>query len=257
MRLLNRTTRSLSLTQAGHVYYESCLRIEEERRTTRRQLQDLTARPVGRLRITATPTFAHARLIGALAEFLTCYPDIQFDLTLGDRHEDLVESNLDLAVRIGDLKDSRLKSRRLMPSRLLLCAAPRYLEKQGYPEELSALHQHKVIYSNHLPEIEKRQLNQLLSMEVPDYRKVLVANDVLSLYRAALLGMGITLLPEYLITEDLARGDLVTLFPERVSPPHDVFLLFQGSEFMPLKTRIFIDFLVAYFELSVDAGPDS
>lgn len=247
VRLLNRTTRSLSLTQAGRVYLDSCRRIEEEKRTTQRMLQNLTAKPVGRLRITATPTFAHAQLLPALADFSQQYPDIQFDLTLSDRHEDLVESDLDLAIRIGDLKDSRLKSRRLLASRLVLCAAPAYLRERGYPQSLEELDRHQIIYSSHLPDIEKRHMNSLPSLELPESHKVLVVNDVLSIYQAAKLGMGITLLPDYLISKDLVNGVLEELFPDQVRPSHEVFALFQGTDFMPHKLRVFIDYLADHF----------
>lgn len=247
VQLLNRTTRSMSLTQPGKLFYESCRRIEEEKRSAQQLIQNLSAKPVGKLKITATPAFAHARLIDAIGDFSNRYPDIQFELVITDQHIDLVDSDIDIAIRIGDLRDSRLKSRRLLQARLLACAAPGYLARYGYPHALSDLARHRVIFSSHLPEFEKRHQASFPDLSVPEQQKVLIANDVLSIYRAAQAGVGITLLPDYLVRRDIERGDLTELFAGQLTMPHEVFALFQGVEFMPYKTRVFIDFLAERF----------
>lgn len=246
-KLLNRTTRSLSLTQAGKIYYESCRRIEEETRTTRARLQDLTAKPVGSLKITATPAFSHALLIDALADFSQTYPDIQYQLEISDGQIDLVESGMDLAIRIGELQDSRLKSRLLTRSELVPCASPSYLEKHGIPE-LSTLKSHQFIYMSHLPSLERRHQQLMPELVIDEQQKKLVLNDVLSIHKAVRAGFGVTMLPRYLIEEDLASGQLIALFGGKFDSTHEIYVVFPSGDFMPLKTRAFIDFLVERFE---------
>lgn len=247
VQLLNRTTRSLSLTQPGRLFYESCRRIEAEKRTTQRLIQDLTANPVGKLTLTATPTFAQAHLMSALADFARDYPDISFQLTITDEQVDLVDSGTDVAIRIGALQDSRLRCRLLLRSCLVACASPGYLERHGRPTEFAGLAGHQFVYTSHLPDIERRQRERIPELVINEQQKRLEVNDVLSVYGAVRAGMGISLLPRYLVEADIASGALVDLFPGRISLPHDVYAVFHSSGFMPIKTRTFIDYLVARF----------
>lgn len=247
VQLLNRTTRSLSLTQPGRLFYESCRRIEAEKRTTQRLIQDLTAKPVGKLTLTATPTFARAHLITVLADFARVYPDIRFQLTITDEQIDLVDSGTDVAIRIGALQDSRLKSRLLLHSCLVTCASPGYLERHGQPTGFASLAEHQFVYTSHLPDIERRQRERIPELVIAERQKTLEVNDVLAVYDAVKAGMGISLLPRYLVGADIDSGALVELFPGRISLPHDVYALFPSSAFMPIKTRTFIDYLAARF----------
>jgi DNA-binding transcriptional LysR family regulator len=247
VQLLNRTTRSQSLTQAGKLYLDSCRRIQEEKRATRLLLQNLNAKPEGSLRITATSAFCYAQLIEALSHFSLAYPDINYQLTVTDKPVDIVEAGFDLAIRIGELRDSRLKSRRLLPSYLIPCASPDYIHRQGMPEYGDELLKHQFVYMNHLPSLEKRHLQLLPEMHVNDAQKKLVVNDILSIYQAVKSGMGISMLPSYLIKEDIRAGRLVELFSGKKNTPHEVFLLFPSADFMPLKLRVFIDFMLDQF----------
>ncbi len=246
--LLHRTTRSLSLTEEGKLFYESCRRIDEEKRNIRHRLLDLKAKPAGHLKLTATPAFAYAQLVDAMAAFQDEYPDIHVELEVSDKQLDLVEEGIDLAIRIGKLQDSRLKCRRLLRSRLIPCASPAYLARYGEPEQLADLKQHRLVSINHLPQIEKRQQLLLADIGIENKDISLKVNDVLSLYRAVLAGMGISFLPHYLIQADLEAQQLVELLPQQARMLHEVYVLFVQSEYMPVKTRVFLDFLQNYFQ---------
>jgi len=248
VQLLNRTTRSLSLTNAGAVYLASCRRLEDETNATLRQLQDLNAKPLGLIKITATPTFAQSHLLAAISNFSLEYPDINFLLELGDQSIDIVDSGIDVAVRIGVLQDSRLKSRLLFSSSLKVCASPSYIERYGLPKSKKELSEHQLVLMNHLPSIEKRQQQYIPELVVSDVQKKLIVNDVMSIYLAVISGMGISMLPNYLVQKDLESGRLVELFNGKLTTKHDVYLVFPASDFMPLKTRVFIDYLVAHFK---------
>lgn len=244
--LIKRTTRHLSLTEAGSIYYQSCKRIEEELRVTHQRLQDHTAKPVGNLRVTVTRAFSYAQLIRAIKVFSREYPDITFELEVTDQQIDLAETGTDVAIRIGQLKDSRLRSRKLMNSYLIPCASEAYLAEYGAPESLSDITDHHIIATNHLPGIEK-QYQALDAGALFDAPRRLIVNDVVSVYRAVKEGIGISFLPEYLISSDLVSGDLIPILGQYPNVLHEVFALYVDSDYLPIKTRVFIDHLAKQF----------
>ncbi len=244
VQLVNRTTRSLSLTQAGQVYYDSCQRIIEEIRDTQHRMQNLSAKPVGLLKITCTLTFARGTLIDLLARFSLEYPDIHFELNISDESLDIIDAGFDLAIRVGELRDSRLKCRPLMTGYLVPCASPDYIARCGLPATPSELANHQFIFVGHVQSIIKRHLSLIPDLIVNDRQKKVVLNDTFSAYRAAVAGMGVTLLPSYLIEDALSEGRLVELFKGAKRLPHEVNLIFPQSDFMPNKTRVFVDYLV-------------
>lgn len=248
VQLLHRTTRNLAVTEPGQVYYASCRRIEDEKRTTQRQLHGLTQNPAGRLQITATASFTYAHLVPVLEAFTLQYPEIDVQLTVSDRQMDLIDEGIDLAIRGGYLKDSRLKSRRLFQSHLAFCAAPAYLERCGRPTRLDQLADHQFIHTGHLPNIEKRQREKQPDLDLGKLRKKLEVNDVMSAYWAVKRGLGITVLPAYLIEADVRSGALELLLPDAISMPHNVYLLFPAATFMPTRTRLLMDRLLARFQ---------
>ena len=133
VRLLHRTTRRISLTEAGAAYYRHCARIVAEAESAEQAARALQREPRGMLSISAPDTFGPMHVAPAIPEFLARFPDLAIDISLSPRHVDLVQEGLDLAIRIGTLKDSPLVVRRLAPSRFVLCAAPAYLKKRGVP----------------------------------------------------------------------------------------------------------------------------
>jgi DNA-binding transcriptional LysR family regulator len=145
VRLLNRTTRRLSVTEAGAAYYRHCIRIIADAEAAEQAAIALQREPRGTLRISAPDSFGWMHVAPALSGFLKRYPDLAVEITLSPAHVNLVEEGFDLAIRIGVLQDSRLLVRKLAPSRIILCAAPAYLEDRGVPRKPEDLAQHNCI----------------------------------------------------------------------------------------------------------------
>src|SRR6516162_460735 len=144
-RLLNRTTRKLSLTEAGRVYYDRSTQLLAELAETEEAVGELQAKPRGRLRVNAPVSFGSLHLAAAIADYMATYPDVAVELTLNDRIVDLVEEGYDLAVRVARLADSSLIARRLAPCRFVVCASPGYLKRHGRPEHPADLAQHNYL----------------------------------------------------------------------------------------------------------------
>ncbi len=245
-RLLNRTTRTLSLTQSGKVFFESCCRILEEVRTTESLIHDLSAKPVGILKLTSTPAFANKVLMKAIAEFNRSFPDIQFELMVSDEYVDLIKEGLDLALRMGELNDSRLIARPLLRGWRVPCASRAYLEQQGYPETLEELSQHALIYPANMQSIVKLEQSLMPGVKLNERQKRLKVNDFLAIYEAVKRGMGLTWLPTYLIDDDLKNGTLVELFHGKRRTPYEINLIYPHAQFLPHKTKVFMQFLLEF-----------
>src|SRR5215813_1214762 len=141
VRLLNRSTRRLNLTEAGGIYYERCTRILADIQDAEAEVGVLQASPRGLLRVTAPVTFGLLHIAPAVSEYMARYPEVRLDVGVSDRHVNLIEEGYDLAIRVGELRDSNLVARRLT-SHLIVCAAPAYLQRAGHPEKPTDLTRH-------------------------------------------------------------------------------------------------------------------
>lgn len=245
VRLLNRSTRRISLTEAGRVYYEGCQRTIEAAESAESALGGLTERPSGHLRVSAPMSFGIGHVAPLLGDFLRRYPDITMDLELNDRQVDLIAEGFDLAIRIGELPDSSLVARRLAPSLLLLCAAPSYLERQGIPEQPEDLSDHRcLIYSYGAlgnrwrfrgPEADRR-----VKIAGP-----LAVNNGEVLAQAAVDGLGIVALPSFIVCDALRSGRLVPVLPDwHLAERAAVHAVYPAARHLSPKIRAFVDFLV-------------
>ncbi|MDP6343453.1 MAG: LysR family transcriptional regulator [Alphaproteobacteria bacterium] len=246
-RLLNRTTRKLSLTEVGEAFYERCARIVEEAAAAEEEVGNLAAAPRGRLRVNASMTFGTMHLGPAIADFLDSYPEIEIDMVLDDRFTDLVEEGFDVAVRIASLTDSSLIARRIAPSRAVICAAPGYLERHGRPERPEDLRRHNCfgyLYRASGPE---------WTLEGPDgpmavpVRGNLRANNGEVLREMAVAGAGIVASPSFIVGDALREGRLVELLTEYVPQTHAIYAVYPHRRHLMPKVRAFVDFLVERF----------
>jgi len=250
-RLIHRTTRALTLTEAGRSYFERASRILAELEEANASVGQLQAAPRGRLRVNAAMSFGFLHLAPALPEFLIRYPEVEIELTLNDRFVDLVEEGFDVAVRIGSLDDSTLVARRLAPTRLTVCAAPDYLAAHGTPASPGDLKAHECLcYSN-------VGLPRAWRFVMPDGQPRLVevkgrlhANNGDALRAAALTGLGLTYLPSFIVGSDLQSGALVAVLEAFIPQDSAVHAVYPHSRHLSPKVRAFVDFLVARF------GPD-
>lgn len=241
LRLLHRTTRKIELTEAGQLYYERCRRIVEEARLAHEQLTEILEQPSGLLRISLPVDFGTMFLAPLLAEFAELYPQIRFDLDLSPRNVDLVSEPFDIAIRIGQLPDSQLIARPLATFTSQLYASPRYLEQAGVPQQPEDLAQHHCIDFPNSGTWTLHQANQTLTVKVSGRFR---ANSVGMMRRLALVDQGILLLPETVVSKDVANGLLLPLLPDWYSTPTTAYALTE-TRLLPAKTQRFLEFLQA------------
>lgn len=246
-RLLNRTTRKLSLTEIGQAFYERCARIVADVEEAERAVGDLHGAPRGRLRLNAPVSFGRLHLAAAIVAFIERYPAIEIDVDLNDRYVDLLEDGYDLAVRVGRLRDSSLVARKLAPSRRAVVASPAYLERCGVPETpLDLAHHNCLLYTN-IPTAEQWQFadgDEAFSVKVTGPMR---ANNGDLACAAAVAGMGIAVLPTFLCGAALATGDLVALDLPLKTTETGVYAVYPQNRHLSSKVRAFVDFLAARF----------
>ena len=212
VRLLNRSTRRLNLTEAGGIYYERCTRILADIQDAEAEVGVLQASPRGLLRVTAPVTFGLLHIAPAVSEYMARYPDVKLDVGVSDRHVNLIEEGYDLAIRVGELPDSNLVARRLTSFHLIVCAAPAYLQRAGRPEKPSDLTRHPCLIYREV------ETPDTWRFQAPDGSAVtvrvsgpLTSTNPAFLHRIALAGHGVVIGPSFEFGTDIAEGRLVPL----------------------------------------------
>ncbi|WP_142848596.1 LysR family transcriptional regulator [Telmatospirillum sp. J64-1] len=248
-RLLNRTTRRLSLTEIGAAYYERCAELVAGMEEAERLVGAMHAEPRGLLKVNAPMSFGFLHLAPAVADYLAHYPQVRIDMTLNDRLVDVVEEGYDLAIRIGALKDSALVARRLAPSRLAVCASPDYLARRGEPGRPEELRGHDCLgYSLSSLRDSWVFLDPATGQEVQvPITGSLRANNGDALAEAAVRGLGIVLQPTFLVVEHLRQGRLKQILRGFPCRENAVYALYPPGRPVAAKLRSFIDFLVERF----------
>ncbi|MEM7444863.1 MAG: LysR family transcriptional regulator [Pseudomonadota bacterium] len=243
-RLFSRTTRRLMLTEAGRTLLDKARPILEAMNEAEGSVTALSDAPRGVLKINIPIAFGEAHIAPILPGFLARYPEIRLLVGQSDRFVDLVEEGIDVAVRVAELKDSSLIARRLAPMRRIVCAAPSYLEKHGRPTKPEELSNH-----NCLSFIEKTHQMDWRFGSAATQQSVAVsgslsANATETLRHAALAGVGIVRLSNYVVMRDLRAGDLVRLLVDYEVQESSVYAVFPASRHLSPKTRAFVDYLV-------------
>lgn len=246
-RLLDRTTRRVSATEAGLAYYESCVDILSRVEETEMQVSRLHDEPKGVLKINAPMSFGSMYLGPLVAEFMSSYPDLKIELSLNDRFIDPIEEGVDVTVRIGILADSSLIARRLAPARRVLVAAPEYLKKHGVPSAPEDLVRHRCLNYGHTTTLQRWNLTHEGESINLAINSILCSNNGDVLRAAAIGGQGITKLPTFLVGPDIKARLLTLVLAD--SPPTElgIFALFAPNRFLAAKTRLLIDFLTTRF----------
>lgn len=248
VRLLNRTTRRLSLTEAGAAFYEGCQRVLSEAESAKEAVSHLASAPRGELKVNAPMSFGILHLGPALPEFLERFPELDVQMLLNDRVVDLIDEGFDVGVRITRMLDSSLIARRLAPNRLVACAAPSYLKKHGTPRHPDELKRHNCLgYSySKTPGIWHFRSDSNRQKVAVSGRFTANNGDVI---QAALLsGCGIAIQPSFIAGDDLRSGRLVRLFERyQVGEESVVHAVFPANRNLSPKVRVFVDFLVERF----------
>jgi len=254
VRLLNRTTRALSPTEAGQAYCERMRAVLEDIDAAEQAARSTSASPRGRLRVTAPLTFGVARLRFALGAFARQYPDISLDVQFSDRLVNLVDEGFDVAVRVGRPADSSLIARRLCDARLVLVASPAYLAARPpvtRPGDLSA--QDCIIDTNFRDPLIWRFAGHDGPVAVPVAGRLRFSNAEACL-GAAEDGLGIANVPDFVAQDSLRQGRVVEVLPGAGDAPMGVFVLYPPGRHLAAKVRAFIDFMSAHFSRGAAAA---
>lgn len=250
-RLFDRTTRRLALTEAGKLLFDRVQSPLEELSQIQDEAQDVVSKPSGVLRLTTTTAFAERWLIPLLPAFRASYPGIDFDLVLTDAQIDLVANNIDLALRLGPRMEGPFIGTKLLATRYRVLASKTYLATHGPISQPEDLAQHDCIVFP-LPGYRSRwrfRRNAQDNIREVALPRVMSISSALAIRRAALEGLGVTLLSEWVAADDMASGTLVDVFPSWEVSAADfdtaVWLLYPSRAYMPVKLRLFIDYLRA------------
>jgi DNA-binding transcriptional LysR family regulator len=251
VRLINRTTRRQSLTEAGQLYYSKITAVLSQLDEVKRDVSSYQEDVKGRLKVHLRSTIGNQVIVPALPRFLTQFPNVTLHLTLTDERVDLVEHGVDVAVWLGALEDSSMIARRLSPSNRVVCGSPLYLQKHGIPQEPMDLLKHNCLvfeakdYSNVW-----RFTQGGDTVEVPVSGN-LTTNSGIALITSAIHDAGLALLQKSLVRESLARGELVQVLEEYSASPTGtdpaLYAVYSSSRRLSPKSRAFVDFLVDLF----------
>jgi len=251
VRLVNRTTRSISLTNEGETYLLHATRILAQVREMEDAVSSSSAVPRGILRVNATLGFGRTTIAPLVSEFARRYPLVTVQLDVTDRPIDLVESSFDLAIRFGSLPDKRLNARRIMSNRRFLCASPVYLERYGTPASLADLADHRcIIHRQNDDAYGIWRFTHHEETEIVKVDGVLSSNDGDIVLGWALDGHGILIRSEWDLAKYLESGRLRVVLPDFVLPSADLFVYYSNRRNQTARARAFIDFLVDQFHES-------
>jgi len=259
VRLLNRNTRGLSLTEPGRIFYERAVHISQDLNTAKLEAASFKDSVKGVLRVSLRITAGASMIVPALPAYLKKYPELTVDVTLTDQRVDLIANNIDVAVWIGDLPDQDIVSRRLSPSRRIACASPAYFEAQGLPQVPEDLSRHNcILFSvpNYYPDfwVFKKGSGR---QSVPVKGNLRTSNG-LALLSAARADLGIIVVHEWTVRSDLAEGRLVRILDEYEIEPTPseapLHVILPSTTGMSLKVRSFVDFLVELFSCGQESA---
>jgi DNA-binding transcriptional LysR family regulator len=248
VKLLNRSTRKLSLTEGGALFYEHCARIVQEAELAEQRLTRTQSEPAGLVRVTAVPAFALRHVLPALPEFHQKYPKIQVKLFCSNRALDLGDAGFDLGIRVSFEPDPNLVARKLAVNRSVLCASPAYVKRRGMPRRIEDLGKHECVL---FPAIAPKGVWTLRrgrrNYSVPVAGAF--ETDEMDVVRAAVVaGMGISFLPLYMAADALQQGQLVPLLRQfQIVPESAIYLVYLPNRTLSWRVRALIDFLVERF----------
>lgn len=243
VKLLHRTTRNVRLTEAGQLYYDQCKQLVEGLEEAERTVTQMQQEPKGLLKVTAPVTFGEQHIAPLAHRFLQEYPQVRLDLNLTNRTLDLVENSIDVAIRLGRLKDSSLIAKRLGDRQLSVCASPAYLAEYGTPTSLEQLNQHQCLLGT-LEYWRFREQGVERSLRLNGRIR---CNSGLALLDACKAGLGLAQLPDYYVTEALAQGELQEVLTDFRDAREGIWAVYTPNRNLSAKARLFVDYLSQAF----------
>ena len=256
-RLLNRTTRRISLTESGQAYFERVLHLLADLEETEAVVSSNTVTPRGTIRLTCSTSFGVPHLAPAIGAFQARYPDVRFDISASNRFVDLVEEGLDLAIRIGDLGNPNLIARKIGSMRLVACASPDYLKRNGTPKNPEELAKHNCFTYEYAPVKNQWRFQDRKKNEI----KVRIdgsvhANNGEMLAAIAVAGAGIALEPDFIVFPLVKSGQLVEILKSFQPASYNIYAVYPSRRHLSAKVRTFVDFLVEQFATTAGLNQD-
>jgi DNA-binding transcriptional LysR family regulator len=252
-RLLNRTTRRLSLTESGQAFYERCVQLLADLQEAEEAVTAAAVIPRGTLKLTCSITFGVRHLAPALAAFAARHPQVRFDVELSERAVDIVDEGIDLAIRIGDIGSRSLIGRKIGATRLVCCAAPAYLAQHPAPKTPADLAAHACLSYEYARE---RNTWRFYDGDGNAHDVRIAgpahANNGQMLCALAVAGMGISFDPDFIVAPEVRAGRLVPLLPDYTPPSIDIYAAYPSRRHLSAKVRTFVDFLVARFAIDAE-----
>lgn len=247
-RLIERNTRRLYLTEVGQDFYRRCKNIIAEMQEAESVANATVAEPSGDLRVTASLSFAMRHIAPLLPQYTRVYPKVNVHIVAANRYYDLIENGIDVAVRTREYEsDTNLTVRRLAETRRVLAASPRYLDTYGRPRSVQDLSRHKMLLYTYANRYDELRFSRGGETETIAVKGLLEANDGQILVAAALDGLGILVQPKYIIYDEIVAGRLIPVLDDWDLPRLTVNIAYPHRQYLPAKTRTFIDFMVAHF----------
>ena len=246
VRLLNRTTRQLSLTEAGETYYRSCTRLVKEASEAAQEVRQLQSQPMGTLKLSCTIAFGTNHLIPLISQFHEQHPELKIDLLLGDEMVNLVDEGIDLAIRVGWLSESNLVAKKLFTSQRIIVASPEYLKKHGTPQLPTELVNHNWIIVTLLRSPQRCTFRHNGKLQTIHMMSTTRTNSINAAHAFVLNSDGITAMSSYVVDDDIKQGRLVQLLPEYETDEVSIYAVYPDRHHVPAKVRLFIDALSAY-----------
>lgn len=243
--LLHRTTRKVTLTDEGAIYYERARRALEDLEEAENLIQEAKAHPTGVLKVNIPVSFGRKYLTQPIAAFAKKYPDVKLEINLDDHKVNIVEEGYDVVVRIGSLEDSSLIAKKLAPCPILLCASQGYIKKHGAPKTPADLSDHKaLIYTQHGQFTQWTYSTPEGKIESTELRSTLKANSGEMLIAGCLKGVGICLVPIFLAAPYFKSGKLVNLLPNyTTAPERNIYALFPEKRHQSVRVKLFVEML--------------
>ncbi|HBY85374.1 MAG TPA: LysR family transcriptional regulator [Colwellia sp.] len=242
IKLFYRTTRKVSLTEEGRIFYQHCRSVLDGLDAAERAITNLQSKPQGKIKLTAPVTYGEKQILPLVNDFLKQYSDVEVSAYLSNQRVDLVEDGYDLAIRLGNLSDSSMMAKKLGERSNFVCASPLYLQKHGIPHSISELNKHSCLLGTnnywHFRESDKEKSIRITGR--------LRYNSGYSLTDAALKGLGIVQLPDYYVKQHLQSGELVTLLDNYRAPDEGIWAIYPQNRHLSPKIRLLVDYLVEH-----------
>lgn len=250
-KLFYRTTRKVSLTEEGNVYYQHCRQVLDGLEDAERAISNLRGTPQGLIKLTAPVTYGEKYIMPLVNDFMLQYPEVEVTIDMTNRQVDLVEGSFDLAIRLGRLTSSSMMAKRLTSRTMYVCASPEYLQKFGIPHSLSELRQHNCLIGNY-DHWRFQESGKEKSIRVSG---TLNCNSGYGLRDAVIKGIGLAQLPDYYIDKDLESGAIVPVLTNYQEPDEGIWALYPHNRHLSPKVRMLVDYLaeqlpyVSHYEL--------